>query len=119
MNKSTIFLLIALSITILVSSSIAFASEMPPTLNIDLSKLKKTTELETTPPSLEFSFETPPSLNISLETLEKYSKELPPSIDLTKVTEVAPSLTIALTKKIKRVPIVKITRIPTTLSVAR
>ena len=113
MAKSTVFSLIALSVAVLVSSSIAFASEVPPTLNLDFAKLKTTKEVVT-----------PPSLNISAKTFKKKtSKEMPPSIDISlvrdalenvettkTVIETPPKLKISLPKKIKRGPTLKIPR---------
>ncbi len=109
MAKSKI-LLLALSAAILMFSSTAFASDTPPTLNLDFFKLDTSTE--------EAAVDTPPTLNFNF-VLEEKTTERPPSLsfsfNFTEVKEntlTPPSLSFNFSEKIGRVSTQKIKRIP-------
>ena len=107
MAKSKI-LLLALSAAILMFSSTAFASDTPPTLNLDFFKSDASTE--------EAAVETPPTLNFNF-VLEEKTTERPPSLsfNFTEVKEntlTPPSLSFNFSEKIERVSVQKIKRIP-------
>ena len=107
MAKSKI-LLLALSAAIIMFSSTAFASDTPPTLNLDFFKLDASTE--------EAAVETPPTLNFNF-VLEEKTTERPPSLsfNFTEVQEktlTPPTLNFNFSEKIGRISTQKIKRSP-------